>query len=101
MNADATSRNIASPSYRELLSLLADGERVMLAVGSDWASIPGRARFPLLRWAHEAHGVLDRVDARWSVRLRSQRFGQRVAGRRTLPYRLNVPAERKRDLRRG
>jgi hypothetical protein len=51
------------PSYQELLSALVEGERVALGVGSDWPSVPSEARFPLLKWPHNAHRLLDQLAA--------------------------------------
>ena len=51
----------AGPSYHELLSALVEGQRVALGIGSDWPSVPSEARFPLLKWAHNAHRLLDQL----------------------------------------
>ena len=56
-----TDSSRASPSYQELLSALVEGQRVALGVGSDWPSVPSEARFPLLKWAHTAHQLLDQL----------------------------------------
>ena len=50
------------PSYHELLLALVEGERVALDIGSDWPSVPSEVRFPLLKWAHDAHRLLDQCE---------------------------------------
>jgi hypothetical protein len=45
-----------------LLLALVEGERVALDIGSDWPSVPSEVRFPLLKWAHDAHRLLDQCE---------------------------------------